>query len=96
MDESVTYLSGNGAPNKKTLGNIGDIYTDLDTGLKYKCVSVYSYTGHNSMTVEYVWKKEFSINSDDSTEGIHLVDALTNEEYVLLINNSKLVIAEVE
>ena len=95
MTDETKTLSGHGAPTKSTVGSIGDIYTDLDTGLKYECKSIYSYTGHNSLTVEYVWKKEFTINPDGSTEGIHLVDTLTKTEYMLLVNSSKLMIKEV-
>lgn len=95
MTDKTKTLSGHGAPTKSTVGSIGDIYTDLDTGLKYECKSIYSYTGHNSLTVEYVWKKEFTINPDGSTEGIHLVDTLTKTEYMLLVNSSKLMITEV-
>ena len=95
MTDETKTLSGHGAPTKSTVGSIGDIYTDLDTGLKYECKSIYSYTGHNSLTVEYVWKKEFTINPDGSAEGIRLVDTLTKTEYMLLVNNSKLMITEV-
>ena len=95
MTDETKTLSGHGAPTKNTVGSIGDIYTDLDTGLKYECKSIYSYTGHNSLTVEYVWKKEFTINPDGSTDGIHLVDTLTKTEYMLLVNSSKLMITEV-
>ena len=96
MKSTSQDLSGYGIPTKSTVGNIGDIYTDLNTEIKYKCVAAFSYTGHNSMTVEYIWKKTFSISSDGSTEGIHLIDTLTNTEYMLLVSNSKLAIAEVE
>ena len=95
MTDETKTLSGPGAPTKSTVGSIGDIYTDLDTGLKYECKSIYSYTGHNSLTVEYVWKKEFTINPDGSTEGIHLIDTLTKTEYMLLVSNSQLMITEV-
>ena len=95
MADETKTLSGHGAPTKSTVGSIGDIYTDLDTGLKYECKSIYSYTGHNSLTVEYVWKKEFTINPDGSTEGIHLVDTSTKTEYMLLVSNGKLMITEV-
>lgn len=96
MTDETKTLYGHGAPTKSTVGSIGDIYTDLDTGLKYECKSIYSYTGHNSLTVEYVWKKDFSVEPGEPTEGVHLIDTLTKTNYMLLVSNSKLMITEVE
>lgn len=96
MESTSQNLTGYGNPTKSTVGNIGDTYTDLNTGMKYKCTSIYSCVGHNSLTVEYVWKKYFASNPDGSTGGIHLTDTLTQTDYMLLVSNSKLVIEEVE
>lgn len=69
MESTTQTLSGYGAPTKNTVGNIGDTYTDLNTGIEYACVTICSYTGHKSFTIEYVWKKEFNISSGEPTEG---------------------------
>lgn len=34
-------LKGTGEPTRKTVGAIGDIYTDTSTGKKYKCTFAY-------------------------------------------------------
>ena len=96
MANETNNLSGYGAPTKNTVGSIGDIYTDLSMGIKYKCKSIFSYTGHTSLTVEYVWKKDFSVEPGEPTEGVHLIDTLTKTDYMLLVSNSKLMITEVE
>ena len=77
MANEPNSLSGYGAPTKNTVGSIGDIYIDLSTGIKYKCKSIFSYTGHNSLTVEYIWKKDFSVEPGEPTEGVHC-----SEKYV--------------
>ena len=51
MESTSQDLSGYGIPTKSTVGNIGDIYTDLNTEIKYKCVAAFSYTGYNSLNV---------------------------------------------
>ena len=37
MESTSQNLTGYGNPTKSTVGNIGDAYTDLNTGMKYKC-----------------------------------------------------------
>lgn len=69
MESTAQNLSGHGAPTKNTVGNIGDTYADLDTGIEYTCITICSYTGHKSFTIEYIWKKEININSGGSSEG---------------------------
>ena len=96
MANETNNLSGYWAPRKNAVGSIGDIYTDLSMGIKYKCKSIFSYTGHNSLTVEYVWKKDFSVEPGEPTEGVHLIETLTKTDYMLLVSNSKLMITEVE
>lgn len=49
----MANTSGNGFPTQKTLGAIGDIYTDLSTGQRYKCIFAYNSNGDNA----YEWRK---------------------------------------
>lgn len=37
----MAQLKDNGVPTRKTKGALGDIYTDINTGKKYKCVFSY-------------------------------------------------------
>lgn len=69
MISTSQALSGNGAPTKNTVGSIDDIYVDLNTGTKYKCTSIFSYTGHNSLTVEYVCMEERFQYRSSRTDG---------------------------
>ena len=37
----MAKLTGKGAPTRKTIGGLGDIYTDTITGHQYECVFAY-------------------------------------------------------
>lgn len=37
----MAKLKGNGAPTRKTIGGMGDIYTDVTTGKQYECIFAY-------------------------------------------------------
>lgn len=50
----MAEIKGVGAPNRNTAGAIGDIYTDTETGYRYKCVFAYR-TGDNG-EFECDWK----------------------------------------
>ena len=86
MESTSQDLSGYGIPTKSTVGNIGDIYTDLNTEIKYKCVAAFSYTGYNSLNVEYIWKRKFEeqTNSGSSSEICKTVEFGTIEEIQML------------
>jgi hypothetical protein len=55
----MAKFEGKGAPTLKFEGQVGDIYTDTDTGIKYECVQ--SYTSTDTIISkgdrEYEWKK---------------------------------------
>lgn len=51
----MAKLSGNGIPTKELVGSIGDIYTDLNTGRKYKCVEATTKKTYKTTTVSYQW-----------------------------------------
>lgn len=45
-----------GAPDKNTPGSIGDICTDLTTGKRYECTSVYTFTSYAGAQTTYQWE----------------------------------------
>ena len=97
MESISQSLSGHGAPTKNTVGNIGDIYTDLNTETKYKCVTIFSYTGYNSLTVEYVWKKiikEQNNPGSGSGETSRIVGAIENLQIAKITGLTSEVIVE--
>lgn len=49
--------TGKGLPTRKTLGAIGDIYTDTETGIRYKCTSSYGNVEHGIISFETEWGK---------------------------------------
>ena len=54
----MAEISGQGIPTNQTAAAIGDIYTDTDTGQKYKCDLAYASKDEkgNDFTY-YIWIK---------------------------------------
>lgn len=50
-------LEGHGAPTKKTVGSVGQTYTDLDTGIEYVCVEAYKSQAYKLSKEYYNWEK---------------------------------------
>ena len=50
----MNKLKGTGIPTRKTVGAIGDIYTDTTTGKQYKCV--FSYRENTTGEFDCQWK----------------------------------------
>lgn len=51
----MSNLSGIGAPTRKTVGGIGDIYTDTKTGKQYKCT--FAYRSGKDADFDCEWKE---------------------------------------
>lgn len=49
----MSEIKKNGAPTMKTIGVLGDVYTDISTGAQYKCTGSYNIGGQ----IEYEWKQ---------------------------------------
>lgn len=49
----MSEIKKNDAPTMKTIGALGDVYTDISTGAQYKCTGSYEISGQT----EYEWKK---------------------------------------
>lgn len=49
----MTGLKGKGLPTRKTIGAIGDIYTDTNTGKQYKCT--FAYRSNNDDDFDCDW-----------------------------------------
>ena len=49
----MKYLKGNGVPTRKTIGAIGDIYVDENTGIQYKCT--FAYRSENDAAFDCQW-----------------------------------------
>ena len=53
----MAIFKGHGIPTKHTPGNIGDIYEDLDTNLRYECVLAYGTSASSEPEYRWVFKK---------------------------------------
>lgn len=56
---SINIRKESGAPTENTVGFIGEIYEDTNTGTRYECVGMYkiSKSNGNGPDCEYVWDK---------------------------------------
>ena len=56
---SITIRKEHGAPNTNTVGFVGEIYEDLNTGNRFKCTGIYKTTGSKMYgpDCDYHWEK---------------------------------------
>lgn len=52
----MAEINKSGAPDKNTVGQLGDIYTDINTGKKYKLKYICRTTSFDGDTVDYEWE----------------------------------------
>lgn len=79
---TMANINGSGAPTEQTVGVLGDIYTDSDTGIQYKCVLAYSSTGSDEDETEYRWVRYITKNNAGGSSGgldDPLVEAMVND-----------------
>ena len=53
----MASIERNGAPNKYTEGVIGDIYTDLISGIQYELIAIYISQTYKGDEATYDWKE---------------------------------------
>lgn len=61
-------ITNHGKPTMRTPGSVGDIYTDINTGIQYQCV--YSYHDSGGVT-ECRWKeigKKTELKTEEKTK----------------------------
>ena len=51
----MANITGVGAPTRKTIGAIGDIYTDTNTGKRYECG--FAYRSDNNAMFDCEWRE---------------------------------------
>ena len=52
----MAEINKSGAPDKNTAGQLGDIYTDISTGKKYKLTCICRTTTYDGDTIDYEWE----------------------------------------
>ena len=62
----MANLKGTGAPTKKTVAAIGDIYTDTTTGKKYKCT--FAYRTDNDTDFDRSWVEMKGVKVEEPVE----------------------------
>ena len=62
----MANLKGTGAPTKKTVAAIGDIYTDTTTGKQYKCT--FAYRTDNDTDFDCSWVELKGVKVEDPVE----------------------------
>lgn len=81
-------IQGQGAPLSSTVGEIGCVYTDTNTGRQYKCVSVHKYTTMKHPLLSYIWRalKKASGGNSDEPNGKPIVVATSADMDAILAN----------
>lgn len=62
----MANLKGTGAPTKKTIAAIGDIYTDTTTGKQYKCT--FAYRTDNDTDFDCSWVELKGVKVEEPVE----------------------------
>ena len=62
----MANLKGTGAPTKKTVAAIGDIYTDTSTGKQYKCT--FAYRTDNDTDFDCSWVELKCVKVEEPVE----------------------------
>ena len=80
----MSNRSGKGIPTRKTVGALGDIYTDTTTGKQYKCI--FAYRSDNDEEFDCQWKELSSGDAKKSeaekVEEVEKVEKVEKEEKV--------------
>lgn len=83
----MSNRSGKGIPTRKTVGALGDIYTDTTTGKQYKCI--FAYRSDNDEDFDCQWKelssgdaKKSEVEKVKKVEEVEKVEKETVEEPV--------------
>ena len=53
---ATTNIEGYGVPGTGTVGGIGSVYKDLNTGQNYVCVAIHTCTTMHGLVTEYIWE----------------------------------------
>ena len=72
----MSNRSGKGIPTRKTVGALGDIYTDTTTGKQYKCI--FAYRSDNDEEFDCQWKEMSS--GDAKKSGVEKVEKVEKVE----------------
>ena len=76
----MAEINKSGAPDKNTVGQLGDICTDINTGKKYKLKYICRMTTYDGDTVEYEWELIGGFISSDTILRIEVVSELPDVE----------------
>lgn len=77
----MSNRSGKGIPTRKTVGALGDIYTDTTTGKQYKCI--FAYRSDDDEEFDCQWKELSSGDAKKSeVEKVEKVEEVEKVEKV--------------
>lgn len=64
----MASIKGTNAPTRKTVGALGDIYTDTNTGKQYKCVFSYKSAADEKFDCQWVEIKGSVKNAEPKSQ----------------------------
>lgn len=90
----MAQIRKNGAPDKNTVGNVGDTCIDNITENKYILESVINISSYEKQSCYYVWKLVSEPENNSGETSSTLIDTVTGDSYELEVTNGKLVLKE--
>ena len=85
-------IESKGAPNKSTVGAIGDIYTDTISGNKYVLEFIIHVRSYRKAEEQYIWKPVVASTSEGDAKT--LIDVETGTAYILEVVNGRMTMRE--
>lgn len=92
----MSTFTMNGAPNKDTVGTVGDICIDELTGNRYILKFIMNVSSYNNSYRHYIWEivRNSGGQSSSGDGSSTLVDVITGDSYTLEVLNGKLMLRE--
>ena len=76
----MAEINKSGTPDKNTAGQLGDIYTDINTGKKYKLKYICRTTTFDGDAIDYEWESIGGFIFSDTVLRIEVVSELPEVE----------------
>lgn len=61
----MAKINGKGAPTRKTIGGLGDIYTDTNTGNVYECIFAYRTDDDSDFDCQWKYTGNVEVAKDE-------------------------------
>lgn len=64
----MAKINGKGVPTRKTIGGLGDIYTDTNTGNRYECIFAYKVNDDSDFDCQWKYIDNVEVEKEKAPE----------------------------